>query len=748
MPSKRLKKKLAKAKQNTATETGAARDRLIASTGNPSKKGVPTPTAPDGFQHLHPICPEGGADFLPLSRYQVHRMTDLIMEQLKKLQPHLDMGYWRRCTKEILSASAPGIQVIPARAGAGKSTWIRAFLLSLCTLKQQGDPLADFFGGILLILQKVEDLNDIDQMIQGAFPDSAPPLMVPLQSLTASGKKVGRCVNPDVRDYQDCPGEQCPYAGSCPLLHQQEAGRRAFLLGATQARFYGLRQSEQLDTLLLRETEDGQLVRRRFVLFDEKPELFQIWALDQTRINALSNQLECLTSDRNLSDRQVGQLQSKLHFALEVPFQQIRRDTVIQLPTGKTVDQLVGFYRLHNALPAEFEALKVSLARHLGQNNRQLQACLHVAEHLCRGNPCLFCKAGNFHLSFSTDGMSALTGHQVLIFDATAELDGDYLHQSRLQFLSPSPPRDMHNLTFHLFLHPKLNVSKAAMQKSWLTEGLCALIEELLVQFPGKTFLCSYKEHSAYFARSLSAEALEQIVRMPGQEPPCIPYFGGTNGSNQFRTCTNVILLGYPRLDPESYLERSYAAWKDAGFQEQLEQLCAYMETQSQPWRNGLRDLPAVAEYESRHLAARLEQEIYRCALRDSTCTSELHVFLFAPPRAMWNLLLDRFPKCRVEVQEALPNCVMRVIETQKTYRGKPTAYARLQQFLAGWDGTPILLSQLRTQLDISPSSWKELRKRSDFHALLETYQVRSLRQGANTVWTKFSETSCGVIPA
>ena len=192
MASKRLKKKLTKEKGNPATEKGSARDRLIASTGNPSKKGVPTPAAPDGFQHLHPICPEGGADFLPLSRYQVHRMTDLIMEQLKKLQSHLDMGYWRRCTKEILSASAPGIQVIPARAGAGKSTWIRAFLLSLCTLKQQGDPLADFFGGVLLILQKVEDLNDIDQMIQSAFSDAAPPLMVPLQSLTASSKKVGR----------------------------------------------------------------------------------------------------------------------------------------------------------------------------------------------------------------------------------------------------------------------------------------------------------------------------------------------------------------------------------------------------------------------------------------------------------------------------------------------------------------------------------------------------------------------------
>ena len=90
----------------------------------------------------------------------------------------------------------------------------------------------------------------------------------------------------------------------------------------------------------------------------------------------------------------------------------------------------------------------------------------------------------------------------------------------------------------------------------------------------------------------------------------------------------------------------------------------------------------------------------------------------------------------------------MQVIETQKTYRGKPTAYARLQQFLAGWDGTPISLSQLRTQLDISPSSWKELRKRSDFHALLEAYQIRPLRQGGKTVWTRSSETSCGVISA
>lgn len=733
MPSKCIKKKHEKLGTFPAKKEGGSNGPQISLAGNPPKNGVLTPTAPDGFSHLYPVCPAPGADFSALSKTQVRLLTDRIMARLKELQPHLDMGYWRRCAMEILSSDSPGIQVIPARAGAGKSTWIRAFLLTLCSLWQAADPLAGFFGGVLLILQKVEELNEIDQMIKDAFPQANPPLMVPLQSLTASGKESGRCVNPEVRDYQECPGEQCPSAGTCPLLHQQEAGRQAFLLGATQARFYGLRQSEQLDTLLLRKTEDGQLVRRRFVLFDEKPELFQIWALDQTQINRLSTRLERLPSDRSLSDLQVGRLQQKLHFTIEIPFQESRRSTVIQLPSGKTADQLVGFYYPQGTDPAEFEAIRTSLIRHLGQSNRELLTCLHVAEHLYRGSPCLFCKAGSFHLFFATDGTSALDNHQTLIFDATAEVDGDYCHQPRLRLLSPSPPREMSNVTFHVFSDSKLNVSKAAMmKKSWLPEALCTLIEALLTRFPGKTFLCTYKAYSTYFACSLSAQALKQIVLMPGQDPPCVPYFGGTNGSNRFRTCTNVILLGYPRLDPESYLERCYAAWKDAGFQEQLEQLCARMSMQDHPWKEGLRALPMMCAYEDRHLAARLEQEIYRCALRDRSCSANIHIFLFHPPSAMWDILKERFPGCQVDLQDTLPECILQAIEGKKSYRGKPTAQTKVRQFLETWDGSSISVPQLRTQLEISLSAWKELQRTGQLSLLLEHFEAERFGRGQN----------------
>ena len=148
----------------------------------------------------------------------------------------------------------------------------------------------------------------------------------------------------------------------------------------------------------------------------------------------------------------------------------------------------------------------------------------------------------------------------------------------------------------------------------------CALVEEILQTYPGKTFLCAYKKDTARLADSLSGKARAQLAWMPDPDRPgaqILPYFGGTNGSNLFRDCTNVILLGYPRLSPGVYLERCWAAWKEGGVGEAIRRVQLNMQDEAHPWRDGLRCLPMVADYEAHHLASRLEQEIYRCKLRD-----------------------------------------------------------------------------------------------------------------------------------
>lgn len=65
---------------------------------------------------------------------------------------------------------------------------------------------------------------------------------------------------------------------------------------------------------------------RRFVLFDEKIELYQICALDQEKINLTSSALEKLAHKGWRNDRQVCSLQGSLHIHVEKPFYDLRRN--------------------------------------------------------------------------------------------------------------------------------------------------------------------------------------------------------------------------------------------------------------------------------------------------------------------------------------------------------------------------------------------------------------------------------------
>lgn len=703
---------------------------------NPTDRCLPISTASDGFQHLHPNYPDPDGPLEPLSDAVIHSLTKRVVGHMKKLRPGLDLDYWKRVTRQIFSEDGKKVLVNPSRAGSGKSTWIHAFLLTLAELYTEGNPLAESLGGVLLVLQKVEDLNAVAQAVNAAIPQTEVPVMIALQSLTRSGKDRQLCRNPDALDFRDCAG--CDYASACLLKQSGEQGKKAFLLGATQKRFGDLRENGTLDGQLLRRLRpDGSVVRRRYLIFDEKPELYQIAALDQHSLNALSDRLEELPARRQISDQRVSSLQGDLSYIGVRPFQKLRRESVIWLPEGRYVEALAGFCSLTGEDEHRLETLKMRLEKLLGQNSEELRACMTVLKELYLGKECLFCRTGSFRISCVGDGLACLKDHQVLIFDATAEVDGDYCHNSRLKFLLTPGTPDMRQVTFHLFMHPRLNLSRAAVDsKAWLLDGMCALIESLMAELPGQTFLCVYKKDAPRIMDSMSKSAKERLAFMEDPDRPgeqTLPYFGGTNGSNAFRDCSNVILLGYPRLSPDVYLERCYAAWKEAGAGEQIRNIQETMCHQERPWQMGLRAIPMLTEYENHHLAARLEQEIYRCKLRNPSFSGEVHVFLFCPPKGCWELLQGRFPgHCEVIVKE-LPDCVAECLEDHRSYAGRPTAYLRIKRFLEQWDGQPISVSELRTQAEVSKSAWKELSDNGQLSMLLARFGAERTGRGRNT---------------
>lgn len=671
--------------------------------------------------------------FIGLTAAQVAFVGDRVMHFIHELchqrGASVDFYYWRKITKSVLKGlTGRKPLVCPARAGSGKSTWITAFLLAACELQIKDDPLADVFS-ILLVLQKVESLNSIRDTIADFFPNAPETLVVPLQGWTTAGQQAGFCKNAQVISFDQCPRDNCTYAVSCDVLRFGELAGQAFVLGVSQARFDLLRKGNALDGLLYQDEN----THPRILIFDEKFEFAPLYHLTQTTLDAASSQLERLITQRDLKDRRVFEKQRWTTTLLQRPFSLLRERTCIELDeTIKAMADIpYGLCSLMDADNAEKERFG-QFRDYLNGSGRAfrtpaLSEAVEVIDRLYRGE-CLFTKLGAFTILGADEPQISFGDSLTLVFDATAQVDGDYKFLNA-EMLPQSKPRHMEKLRLHVYTSADMNVSRLAMRKSWKIPGFCALTEDILRRYDGKMFLTTYKDLAAEIPKLLDPQALSRLL-LDGET---CPYFGGTNGSNDFNEASLVMLLGYPRLSPQIYLERAFVYWGRAGIREQVqEQMVQWSPLNVQQRPDLHTQLPLTMAYEVYHLAARLEQEIYRCQLRNAVCDKVVHVFLFAPPQALYDRLGKRFRGAMSVHENLTPSCIVQAQANAKTYAGQSTVYARFAAWLSGWDRAPTPLSSILHDTDIGAESWKKLRKSERFAPLLAQYGAEMTGRGRN----------------
>ena len=131
-------------------------------------------------------------------------------------------------------------------------------------------------------------------------------------------------------------------------------------------------------------------------------------------------------------------------------------------------------------------------------------------------------------------------------------------------------------------------------------------------------------------------------------------------------------------------------------------------------------------------LAARLEQEIYRCQLRNAKCEDIIYVFLFAPPKALRDRLSKRFKGSMRRDETGVPDCIAQAKANTKTYAGKLTSYARFTAWLDGWDGVPTPLDGILRDTGIGAESRKKLRQSDEFTPLLAQHGAEMTGRGRN----------------
>ena len=709
---------------------------------NPLSKGVQDGAEPTATGILKPVCPDPDTGFERISNFQIDRITRHTMEHLHGLCAErgveLDFEYWEKITRRILGPPTPEDAIIvPAPAGAGKSTWIQAFHRALRELFEDDPELDKAIVGTVIVLQTVSALNSLAAALNEDRPEDR-PFMVALQGWSQSGRQLGYCLNSDVSSYDECPRSRCPYAIQCPVLQFREKAPLAPVVGLTQERFYLLRQDD-LSSVLTRIGQDGLPHPRRFIIFDEKYEMAPAVTLSMKEINEASTEFTKLIPQVDASDARVRTLQQRLSYSVERPFQKIRQ--LQRSPDG--VDVPIGFLRLsehdyinERAAYSDFRTLILEKQRQY--LSKPLSAVLAVMDCLYNGESCLFTKANGFSVFRIEQPQLHFGQCQTVIFDATAQVDHDYRNLEGVCFLKGVPKCSERIVRFHLYTHQDMNVSRAAMGNNWKLPAMAKFTAELIKKATGKVFLCCYKNQAETLAvdlrEQLTEEDFSKILLTPDREDPAkliIPYLDGNNGSNAFKDATTVILLGYPRLNPETYLARAGAAY---GPDQLARELAQIPEQQLLDKRFMLWDIPSVRIYEAHHLAARLEQEIYRCAQRKPGFKGIIDIHLFYPPEDTMKILLKRIPG-EMRTYKDLPSCVARQKGAARRYEDGPTSFGRLLQFVNQWDGHKVRVCDLRDELGISPSVWSDLMADPRVRSLLDEHGISRKGHGPSATW-------------
>ena len=721
---------------------------------NPAPEGAEAESIPTVCEALQPTCPDPSQGFQPLSDYLVERITKRVMHSMKTLCKErgaaLDLHYWKAQTRFVLAPqSTEDVLIVSSPAGSGKSTWIEAFTRTIVEMFRDENDLASSLVGIAVVLQKVEDLNRLAGVLNSDAPEDSPN-MVALPGWSQSGQKLGFCQNPGISSFDQCCPNSCPHAQTCELLSFRKQAPMAPVVGLTQERFVMLREGSGLDGILYRWDEDGRSRPRRYLIFDEKFQLAQINTLDKDCIDQASMEFSALIEKISASDSQVRSLQQSLSYHIDQPFQVLRRTLCVETEGGIR-DLQAGFC----ALPPEYvepsrqaafqRFADFVLCQKTQYATRHLRIALDVMAALYSGQKCLFSKTNGFAVTHISPPPLRYGESQSVIFDATSEIDQDYLALRNAVFSEGLPRCEKRRLVFHIYSHEDFNVSKNAMGNRWKIGALGQFIADQIKDAYGDVFLCSYKSCAEELAKTLQAamppEDFCRILLMPDRELPTIPYFGGTNGSNIFNTATEVFVLAYPRLNPRDYLIHTCTAYGEEAISHDL--MAVSLEKLTAKRADFIWTLPCVKIYMAHHLAARLEQEIYRCALRNPDFKDEIHVHFFRPPTDTMEILRSRLKPDDVEVHTELPACVEVLKRSARCYENGPTSYGRLVKFLAGWDGTEISVQQLRSDLEISPAVWKDLMGEGRVKDLLERQQIQRKGRGPNASWVKPGRQLC-----
>ena len=609
----------------------------------------------------------------------------------------------RYTVRLMLGEAEKPVTTIPLLPGMGKSTLVRALVKVLTREFVRMSDYAKSLGGVILVVEKTAEAYELRDLIQENAPNR--DLVRVLEGPNDFNIAHGGCQRSDVQTYAECPGKDCPQAAECRLLHAADKANQTPFLVFMHAR-YDQYYIENLSAL--REWSSGEetIYTRKLLIVDEAPNLMKVSKLSTSVIAACEGMISTYKPSYELSwDKPKQTLLSTLNYSLRIPFQKLLRQY-------KANGSRIAMATSDDFNAAAFDWSKLDpfcdqLERYAGPRSDEIIETVSVLSK----QPAAY-QIGQEH---------ELTVPHCRLFDIRDDLHTFILSGSA--FLSPelyeNPEVDIHSavvqesyqrLTIHVQRSDtRFSVSKTAMANKTTRNVLTVWLKNKLSGMAGhQVLVVTYKGYAKELWDALS-EFHDRLIPLQADDnsgpKESLPYFGGMNGSNRYNEADCVICAGLGRFDSEEYFNRALAFDFDGSAWGEFEQACL-----DSSFRN-TDDLACVQKMRNLTMARDLVQLVFRSTLRNHGGKEPVSLWLIQPHEEVVMHVRESFRDCQHDEISELPFECLSELSAGRTFQGKPTHASKLLKWLEDWDGSPILIAEVRGQLGMKPGQWKEARK-------------------------------------
>lgn len=647
-----------------------------------------------------------------IRNYFLKREITCVSGQMESLQAAVEA---------VLTAKLGTVTVAALAPGGGKSTLLRAvmkvFAAAFADIK---NPVSEKLGGVILVVEKSAEAHEYEEVCNQA---AGRKVALVVESANDYNLKRGGCIHAASR-YEECPRSRCPDYDVCLLMQSVKRIRETPILIMLHARYQ--RHMEDMTPFMEWDDEGGQVRHRTLLLVDELPPIVESNAIDLSVLNNAENELDQRKPSYNFETQREKQgLLWLWNSMVKRPFQKLTKVMSAQYGKYKLVDRET--FREAGFDAESLSDLKCKLMLYADETNAE-----KVVDTLLFDDHAYLAIGQTITLSLPR--LKVLVGEgqpATVIFSGTATLSPEVTLNPDIAILPDLMEESYARLKIVIQRGDDFGVSRTSMRRSGNTRAMIEWLRGILAalrQRHEKILVVTYKQYADTLWEQLHEyhDCLVPYIDADGVKQNKLPYFGGVNGSNCYQEATCLVCAGLNRFDSQDYLSRALAV----DFAHEIPREFERMLSSGQSIR--LDQIPSVMAAQDITLARDIVQLVYRTDLRCHGGTRSIELWLVQPPNDVVGHLLSYFKDCQIEEVKELPlSCRLAALRNQQ-YKGERTHGSKLMEWLLRWDGESISPDQIREQLGMTQSQFKEARKHPEVRRFFQTY-VQKMGSGAAT---------------